>query len=643
MEKSTIIKLRQSEANEVDENGSYRVNLTNGITLEEGDEVRVHSVILDTATESVISLPEPVDIVMGVAKYNRNFVAGWNPAGAAPNPVTFTGGINYTPSPSPYPLPDLKNEIACVRHTMPGNCFNIGLIVLQLTQDRRVPRFTTHWQYQQPVTGKTLIYPITIGPFKARDHLSKNILVPLGEGGWITGNKSFVNVDSQKTLRQHGLRPFTEEQQVPGNQGGAGEKDIDLFGNGGYVWANDGNPIPTSEKLLTMFEEECTFTIPAGVYEPPEIAQIMNDNMTQIDSLGSIGNDFTGSPKVFPINNPFLAPITQIEEKVALLSGSADLIFIPETLANVEAGTPASILFPPGAGGVGSAPTSLGEDKFIGASQISMNYDENLNKLNFDALHMPCFVGTTKADGTIDPVKGVATPGIAFPTFATDGTTALPAEPQVSNGGAFFTRLEPTEFWRTLGFNDILVAPTYDSDVITLTDGDQVRPLIFNLELGKNIVGALPSVDIVTQKSSGFYALSPIVQDTINSFTTPILASRRFNEVLNDEGYYLLEIGFKLPQQMIGGHLNNNSKTGSNKVQSIITKYFTSGNFLQDTGSGSVVYTHSGEPQMLNDFDVKIVHPDFSVPLNDELGDKNSVFLEVIKAVKPQFAPPNQK
>mgnify|MGYP003117815502 FL=1 len=65
MEKSTIIKLRQSEANEVDENGSYRVNLTNGITLEEGDEVRVHSVILDTATESVISLPEPVDIVMG--------------------------------------------------------------------------------------------------------------------------------------------------------------------------------------------------------------------------------------------------------------------------------------------------------------------------------------------------------------------------------------------------------------------------------------------------------------------------------------------------------------------------------------------------------------------------------------------------
>ena len=40
MEKSTIIKLRQSEANEVDVNGSYRVSLAKGITLEEGDEVR---------------------------------------------------------------------------------------------------------------------------------------------------------------------------------------------------------------------------------------------------------------------------------------------------------------------------------------------------------------------------------------------------------------------------------------------------------------------------------------------------------------------------------------------------------------------------------------------------------------------------
>ena len=40
---------------------------------------------------------------------------------------------------------------------------------------------------------------------------------------------------------------------------------------------------------------------------------------------------------------------------------------------------------------------------------------------------------------------------------------------------------------------------------------------------------------------------------------------------------------------------------------------------------------------MINDFDVRVVHPDFSAPSNDELGQRNSVFLEIIKAVKPQF------
>jgi len=88
---------------------------------------------------------------------------------------------------------------------------------------------------------------------------------------------------------------------------------------------------------------------------------------------------------------------------------------------------------------------------------------------------------------------------------------------------------------------------------------------------------------------------------------------------------------------MIGGVLKDGARTGSNKVQSIITKYFTSGNFLQESGAGSVVYTHQGEPQMINDFDVRVVHPDFSAPSNDELGQRNSVFLEIIKAVKPQF------
>ena len=63
-------------------------------------------------------------------------------------------------------------------------------------------------------------------------------------------------------------------------------------------------------------------------------------------------------------------------------------------------------------------------------------------------------------------------------------------------------------------------------------------------------------------------------------------------------------------------------------------KYFTSGNFLQDTGASGIVYQHIGQPQMLNDLDIRVLHADGTPPLKNELGPLNSIFIEVIKPVK---------
>jgi hypothetical protein len=113
--------------------------------------------------------------------------------------------------------------------------------------------------------------------------------------------------------------------------------------------------------------------------------------------------------------------------------------------------------------------------------------------------------------------------------------------------------------------------------------------------------------------------------------TTPIISSREFNNVENNEGYYLLEIGTNIPQKMVGGATNE--QTTSNKVQSIIGKYYSqNGNFLQDDGSGSIVYEHQSDiPQILSDLNVRILHADLTPPEENEIGPKNSVFLEIIK------------
>ena len=636
MEKSTIIKLRQSEANEVDVNGSYRVSLSKGITLEEGDEVKVHSVILDTSAESVVTLDKDVPVIMGVGKYIRNFDG--------------VNAIPFSPGVVPYVLPDLKNQVLCTRSTFTGAEYDVGFLVIEPTRGKEIDDGTKNkgpyistWQFKDPVSGKITQRTIPIGPYKARKHYSKN---PIQAVGFFIQDKSFVCLDSVKQLKKHGIEPFTFPQSI------TELSQAVLNSGGGPCFMNGGDPVPTGSGFLNVYEETCEFTIPAGSYEPAELAQIVNDNMTKIDSLGPVGDDYATNK--YPINNPFLSTIAQQHYKItAATELNSEMFFCPEGEGENDL---AGIQFIEDAYFTGATKISTpAEDFLIGGTQVSMNYDENLKKLNFDSLHQPIYVvpagTTTGVPGIMFPPLGQSMPSQTTPPGA-NVIVNPPQEAQVSRGGNFFTRLQPTSFWATLGFSDLVVQTPNAKTSLLLTTGEIVFPLLIDLKLGKNIVGALPTIDIFVQKVAtpgpaagpGFpvKGLAPVLQDTENSFTTPILASRRFNEISVDEGYYLLEIGFKLPQTMIGGHLNDNSQTGSNRVQSIITKYFTSGNFLQDTGSGSVVYTHHGEPQMLNDLDVKIVHPDFSSPSNDELGNKNSVFLEVIKPVKPQFAPPSQ-
>lgn len=619
MEQNTLIKLRQFEANEVSINGSFKVSLSESVLLEEGDEVRVHSVILDTASESVISIDKDLDIRMGVGKYTRNFNH---------NQIPLT---MMTPSPTAfYRVPDFRCQILCQRNIVTGANYELGWLIFVPHNDfRPFGDCITNWEVTPVNGGPKETIQITINSYKGREHRSKNAFQGVGE---LFGAKSFRNTDSSEYLRINGnLTPFTSEQNV------TTDSQLDLTENAGWAWANGGNTVPTGGSILSVREEFCNFTLPAGNYEPAELAQIINDEMVQINKLGITGLRYANPPpsslpNIYPIDNPFLSTMNQQLDKIT--TEGFKMVLCPEVFAN-------EILVPgvkvPTATFLSDGAASLADDRFIGSSQISMNYDTNLNKLNFDAMHMPVYVSPGGS--------GERVPGITFPDdpATNQGGDTFPAlmQPQINLGGTFFTTLEPADFWQTtLGFGDILVdAELVDSaNEITLDDTTVLRPLIIKLVPGKNIIGALSTIDSIVDK--GASTLVPVTEPTENSLTTPIIASRTFNQTLNNEGYYLLEVGVNFPQKMIGGQINGNTlATNSNKVQSIITKYYTSGNFLQDTGSGSIAYTHVGQPQLISDIDIRVVHPDGSQTTNTELGPKNSVFLEVVKAFKPQYEP----
>jgi len=648
MEKSTIIRLRQAESSTTNSNGDYQVSLKEGVNIEEGDQVRVHSVILDTATESVINIDKKIRVKMGVAKYITNYKFN--------EPLPYV--VEQDSGDPTIPMPDLKNYYLATLHDLTGstNYLVQGLVVSTLSTDilRGFGDFESVWEYYEAGTNKYKTINIYIPPFKIIDHLDFAVEVPFGpdnKGIIISGEvkgKYFKlihpSVDHRGDLPNR-TEPWNQRIfNVPAGQKINPKKDN--LDDSTICFGNGGNPISDASAIMNLYEEECSFVIPAGQYEPAEMAQIFNDNMTQIDSLGTIGNNFnsTASPPKyeFPVNNPFLTTFGQAGRKMDLASASGSTALYLNPNITADAPTATNLLKP-------TPPTEATADRFIGGSQISMNFDTNLKKINFDSLHFPAYVGS----GTIK------TPGIDFPSGNLNPVATppvpVPLEPIVSYGGSAFTSFEAFEIvqdadttqtpplpevlgdtsnlFSQLGIQNMTIDVGHDDQPITLLDSSTVYPLLITDVIGQNITGALATIDIAVPKTVNY--ATPVSEATETALTTPLLSTRTFDQSDNDEGYYLIDIGVKLPQKMIGGFEGGNGvQTTSNKIQAVIGKFYTAGNFLQSQGQGEVVYTHVGEPQMLNDLEVRVLHPDFSPPSNEELGPLNSIFLEVVKPVK---------
>jgi len=636
MEKSTIIRLRQDEASNVTSNGAYEVSLKEGVVLEEGDEVRVHSVILDTATESVINIEKNTRVRMKVVKYFRNYIAS-RPTAQTSNPAAVT-------------TPDLKLYFASLRAASQGVNYLLQGIYMQTTSSDILAKFggaDTVWEYYDPSTGLKTRTHIKLPRISIVSHEYDAVYVPTTGGsdpdrkhGLITGGGQgrYFKLISP-TVAELAKHPYRCEVNPTFNLPfiAAGASAPAKEDSAGLAWGNGGNPLSNTPDIITPYTENCEFDLAADTYTPAEIAQIANDTMSKLDSLGELGHTHGTS---YPVNNPFLATLNQMFTKVAattLPDGTVPtLIFSP-------ASTPDAL--GPGQNIVTLVnPASNAEDALFGANQVSMNYDENLKKLNFDSLHMPFYISPTPtAAGSTTFV-----PGVSYPA------APIAQEPLISLGGAAFTSLESyeldtlgdgtkvvtdrtTNFWQQLGFTNLTLNIGHGSVPLTLDDGTDIFPLNITTTLGENITGALATIDGILNKSAAGNAAFPIVPfvgETENNFTTPILSNRTFDESDNDEGYYMIEVGVKMPQKLIGGFERVGGQTTSNAIQAIVGKFYTSGNFLQSQGEGIIAYTHVGEPQLVRDLSVRVLHPNFSLPTNEDLGNRNSIFLEIIKPVK---------
>ena len=358
------------------------------------------------------------------------------------------------------------------------------------------------------------------------------------------------------------------------------------------------------------------FNIASGRYTPSEIATLINDECSLIDSEGLVGVPPAGAVDSYPINSSFLTTVLQDQAKLTLENAGTQ--YLIESKTSGETWDTVMEYDFAGFGGI--------NDRYLGTNQVSLNYDENLKKLNFDILHFPTYVAAAGA---------VAQPGVSF----------LNRRVMASYSGVVFSGLRPASFWsEQLGFNRIVQNYSQSTNSFPLGFVGNIAKTFFPFslvpEFGVTATQAYRGLDLAVEKTNNLFYTVPEyganAVDTATALTQPIIASREFDSSSNDEGYYLIEIGFSIPQSLIGGSANFNVSNGganSNKVQSIVGKYFTSGGFISDDGAGSILYQHRGESQLITQLDISIKNPDGTLPTDQELGNLNSIFLELIKDV----------
>lgn len=597
-QKSIVLKLRQEEATSQMGHGNYTINLKKPVLMAEGDVVKVHTAILDTSADGIVQVPDDGTGVGGItchldiALYNTWYEVKNNAANA---PTI----IRYPTAPVGSQTPTNERFICCIGKGVPANTYAVEYFTVYPSGGGldNYGRCNLTFQYTSPMTGTIVTKQKYFHGGHQISHLNG---IQLAINWNVVGNaglSDFRCINTHEYLKEHKI-------------------DFRQWKNSSVQYS--AQPIAQGTINLEPYEQRCSFIIQEGRYTPGEISNIITDNISILNQEPTAPLVNNPAQSQFPVQNPFLSTVRQIAHKSSLLIGNPfSNWFCPMRVPGApNVPIDYAIQYPLSAL---ENPQPQPYDLFVGAEQVSMNFDPVLKKLNFDVMHFPIYVGWTGA------AAQDAKPGIKFmPT----------GEPINTYGGAMLTGMYPESFWsKQLGFSQMII--DWQTQATPFSTGtEDIFPVLVTPIVGQNITNVYDGLDTIVPHNNEFMVPNTTVE-IANGLTRPILASREFDQALNDEGYFLVEIGFKFPQQMVGGQQANNTNGAMNNIQSIVGKYFTSdNNFVQDQGAGSITYEHVGEPQLLTDLQIRILNPDGSEPTETDLGVKNSIFLEIVKTLQ---------
>ena len=571
MVKVEMLKLREAEASTKKSNADFKVELNRTMKLREGDELNIKSVYLDTIASSgeLIEVDDDVNIEMDMVRYIVNQPSDQTyPAPNAGTRMKEYVPVNATAAASG----DGGLYIACTRATTPANVEKVKKVKYNVDHrsNRMVGGLTLQFSYTR-IDGTTGTHSLRIVREKANFYPKDGKEDDIGIK--IAGESFTLVSPDRETIKKHGIDPasvnIVYEEVKP---------------NAGEVVAE-----PIIHKLR--------MTIAKGVYAPTQLATLITDEMTKIDKNGPIGNNPASA--LYPVHNPFLATIIQQTQ------ADNNLFFCR---------TDGGQLIRYNQFGVGQLADTANEDRFLGASQVALQYDEDHKKMEFSILHTPVYVAGTGAGND-------AIPGLEYTTYGLDNKYS----------GVAFTSLSPQNFWNKLGLDNCTASYTSSETIINDVGGiigANVFPITMALNDGVNITGGFESIDTPVQKNADFRNPHATGEVATNA-TIPIFGETKFANNYANEGYYFVELTLGVLQSLVGGYGSNGFN--SSKIHSIVGTYFQNNNYTSDNGVGSIPYVHKGEDVLISGIGIRILNAEGQVPADNEIGEHNTIFLQLTK------------
>lgn len=572
--KTDIIKLREAEASSKSSNADFNITLDRPIKMTKGNSLNISKVFLDTITAggNLIELNEDTTIKMDVARYIMNDQADQ----LFPNPNNATRMRTYQPAPGG--SVDTEGD---GQHYFMGKTLNTPAD----TEKAIKINYNVKTRTNRMVGGLTLKFSY-VGIDGTTQHANYRIKREKGtfykkngksfDIGLKMIGKSMSLLNSRDELKNHWIDP---------------DSVIVKYKDGG---------VPQGEATAQLITKEFSMTIEAGVYTPQQIGVLITDEMTKINYSGPIGDNLAGG--AFPVNSPFLGTIVQERLIVDPTGANNNLVFVKSegtgSFRYEEANSPGGLMI------------TANEDRFVGANEVALEYDENHRKMSFPILHFANYVNESASGND-------AVPGVIYEPYG------------ISNkySGVAFTHLEPSEFWNKLGFENITIDVEQIDTPLPATGGNAAfQPFKVTFTEGKQVTGGFKSLDTPVQKNTNFRQPITTANTKVQSADTiALLGDKIFTNSYENEGYYMIELSMGVRQSLTGG--NGDISFNSNKVFGIVGTYYQSNSFTTDDASGIPYIHNSDEEILISDIHVRILNANGSVPPDDLIGESNTVFL----------------